>query len=85
MTDELFTPPTNNRAPEKYRIASPIEQHQYLCAGAQSKEAFAYRMKEQRERIVKLLMREIGKTLPDAENELDQTDDQRDARNKETI
>jgi acyl-CoA reductase-like NAD-dependent aldehyde dehydrogenase len=36
-------------------------------------EAFVYRMKEQREEIVKLLMWEIGKTLPDAEKEFDRT------------
>lgn len=38
-------------------------------------EAFAYRMKEQRDEIVKLLMWEIGKTLPDAEKEFDRTID----------
>ena len=37
--------------------------------------AFACRMKEQREEIVKLLMWEIGKTLPDAEKEFDRTVD----------
>lgn len=37
--------------------------------------AFAYRMKEQREEVVKLLMWEIGKTLPDAEKEFDRTVD----------
>ena len=38
-------------------------------------EAFAYRMKEQRENVVKLLMWEIGKSLPDAEKEFDRTID----------
>ncbi len=38
-------------------------------------EAFTYRMKEQREEVVKLLMWEIGKTLPDAEKEFDRTVD----------
>jgi glyceraldehyde-3-phosphate dehydrogenase (NADP+) len=38
-------------------------------------EAFVYRMKEQREEVVKLLMWEIGKTLPDAEKEFDRTVD----------
>jgi glyceraldehyde-3-phosphate dehydrogenase (NADP+) len=38
-------------------------------------EAFAYRMQEQREEVVKLLMWEIGKTLPDAEKEFDRTVD----------
>ena len=38
-------------------------------------EAFAYRMKEQREDVIKLLMWEIGKTLPDAEKEFDRTVD----------
>jgi glyceraldehyde-3-phosphate dehydrogenase (NADP+) len=37
--------------------------------------AFARRMKEQREEVVKLLMWEIGKTLPDAEKEFDRTVD----------
>jgi glyceraldehyde-3-phosphate dehydrogenase (NADP+) len=37
--------------------------------------AFAFRMKEQREEVVKLLMWEIGKTLPDAEKEFDRTVD----------
>jgi hypothetical protein len=33
MTDELFTSifPNGDMVPEKYRIASPIEQRQYLC------------------------------------------------------
>jgi len=35
--------------------------------------AFAARMKEQRDAVVKLLMWEIGKTLPDAEKEFDRT------------
>ncbi len=38
-------------------------------------EAFVYRMKEQREDVVKLLMWEIGKTLPDAGKEFDRTID----------
>lgn len=133
--------PAGNTIPEKWRIASPIEQRQYLCHGAikewtgpqqdvwspvcevihdgvQQKligsyplleeqqalealdaacgaydhgrgawptmpteervrhlEAFAYRMKEKREDVVKLLMWEIGKTLPDAEKEFDRTVD----------
>jgi glyceraldehyde-3-phosphate dehydrogenase (NADP+) len=143
MTDELFTSifPTDDMVPEKYRIASPIEQRQYLCDGAIKEwtgpqqdvlspiceaigdtarqkligsypllteeqaletldaacraydhgrgpwptmsveerirhvEAFAYRMQEQREVVVKLLMWEIGKTLPDAEKEFDRTVD----------
>jgi len=36
-------------------------------------EDFAFRMQEQREEIVKLLMWEIGKTLPDSEKEFDRT------------
>lgn len=36
-------------------------------------EAFACRMTEQRDEVVKLLMWEIGKTLPDAEKEFDRT------------
>lgn len=38
-------------------------------------ETFAYRMEEQRENVVKLLMWEIGKTLLDAEKEFDRTVD----------
>jgi glyceraldehyde-3-phosphate dehydrogenase (NADP+) len=38
-------------------------------------EAFAYRMQEQRDAVVRLLMWEIGKTLPDAEKEFDRTVD----------
>ncbi len=38
-------------------------------------EAFAYRMAEKREDVVRLLMWEIGKTLPDAEKEFDRTVD----------
>jgi len=38
-------------------------------------EEFAYRMKEKRADVVKLLMWEIGKTLPDAEKEFDRTVD----------
>ena len=143
MTDELFTSifPADDRVPEKYRIASPIEQRQYLCDGAIKEwngpqqevlspiceavgdtvrrrligsypllteeqalealdaacraydhgrgpwptmsveerirhvEAFAYRMQEQREEVVKLMMWEIGKTLPDSEKEFDRTVD----------
>ena len=143
MTDELFTSifPTEDMIPEKYRIACPIEQRQYLCDGAIKEwtgpqqevlspiceagenivrqkligsypllteeqaletldaacraydhgqgpwptmsveerirhvEAFTYRMEEQREAVVKLLMWEIGKTLPDAEKEFDRTVD----------
>jgi len=36
-------------------------------------ETFAYRMKEQRDAVIKLLMWEIGKTLPDSEKEFDRT------------
>lgn len=36
-------------------------------------EAFTFRMQEQREEVVKLLMWEIGKTLPDSEKEFDRT------------
>ncbi len=36
---------------------------------------FAYRMKERRDEVVRLLMWEIGKTLPDAEKEFDRTVD----------
>lgn len=36
-------------------------------------ETFAYRMQEQREEVVKRMMWEIGKTLPDAEKEFDRT------------
>ncbi|NVN92215.1 MAG: NADP-dependent glyceraldehyde-3-phosphate dehydrogenase [Desulfuromonadales bacterium] len=38
-------------------------------------EDFAFRMKEQRREVVKLLMWEIGKNLPDAEKEFDRTVD----------
>ena len=141
MTNELITFPGNDMVPEKYRIASPIEQRQYLCDGVIKEwggpqhdvlspigetiadtlrqkrlgsypllteeqslealdaacraydhgrgawptmsveerikhvEAFAYKMKEQREEVVKLLMWEIGKALPDAEKEFDRTID----------
>ncbi|MBA4418239.1 MAG: NADP-dependent glyceraldehyde-3-phosphate dehydrogenase [Syntrophus sp. (in: bacteria)] len=143
MTDEFFASifPNDHMVPEKHRIASPIEQRQYLCDGAIKEwtgpqqdvlspiceaidgivrqkligsypllteeqaletldaacraydhgrgpwptmsvegrirhvEAFAYRMQEQREEVVKLLMWEIGKTLPDAEKEFDRTVD----------
>lgn len=36
-------------------------------------EGFVYRMKEKREQVVRLLMWEIGKSLPDAEKEFDRT------------
>ncbi len=143
MTNEFLNSifPRPDMVPSPYRIASPIEQRQYLCDGAikewsgplqdvlspicetvddsvQQKligrypllteeqalealdaacrayghgrgvwptmsveerirhvEAFAYRMKEQRDDVVKLLMWEIGKTLPDAEREFDRTVD----------
>jgi len=143
MAEELFTPilPDDAAVPEKYRISSPLEQHQYLCDGeirewtgprqdvlspvceiaggkvtqrrigsypllaeAQAMEAleaacraydhgrgewptmpveerirhvqtFSCRMREQRDEMVKLLMWEIGKTLPDAEKEFDRTVD----------
>jgi glyceraldehyde-3-phosphate dehydrogenase (NADP+) len=133
--------PAENTIPEKWRIASPMEQFHYLCNGEikewtgsqqdvlspiceaihdslQQKligsypllgeqqalealdaacrayddgrgtwptmsveerirhvEAFAYRMKEKRDDVVRLLMWEIGKTLPDAEKEFDRTVD----------
>ena len=133
--------PAENTIPEKWRIASPIEQRQYLCNGVIKEwtgpqqdvwspvceaihngvrqkligsyplleeqqalealdaacgaydhgrgawptmsaeervrhlEAFAYRMQEKRDDVVKLLMWEIGKTLPDAEKEFDRTVD----------
>lgn len=38
-------------------------------------ETFTYRMREQRNEVVKLLMWEIGKTLPDAQKEFDRTID----------
>jgi glyceraldehyde-3-phosphate dehydrogenase (NADP+) len=38
-------------------------------------EAFTYRMQEQRDEVVKLLMWEIAKALPDAEKEFDRTVD----------
>ncbi|MEN6318380.1 MAG: NADP-dependent glyceraldehyde-3-phosphate dehydrogenase [Syntrophaceae bacterium] len=143
MADNLLTSifPNDDLIPEKYRIASPIEQRQYLCDGEIREwngpqqdvlspiceaidgafrqkligrypllteqqalesldaayraydhgrgvwptmsveerikhiEAFAYRMKEQRDEVVKLLMWEIGKTLPDSEKEFDRTVD----------
>jgi glyceraldehyde-3-phosphate dehydrogenase (NADP+) len=34
MTNKLFSFPNDDRVPEKYRIASLIEQRQYLCDGA---------------------------------------------------
>jgi glyceraldehyde-3-phosphate dehydrogenase (NADP+) len=133
--------PAENTIPAKWRIASPLEQRQYLCNGEikewsgpqqdvfspihvashdglQQKllgsyplleeqqalealdaacrayddgrgawptmsveerirhvEAFAYRMKEKRDDVVRLLMWEIAKTLPDAEKEFDRTVD----------
>ncbi len=33
MTNELITFPGNEKVPEKYKIISPVEQHQYLCNG----------------------------------------------------
>jgi glyceraldehyde-3-phosphate dehydrogenase (NADP+) len=36
-------------------------------------QAFAYQMKEKREEVVKLLMWEVGKSLPDSEKEFDRT------------
>jgi glyceraldehyde-3-phosphate dehydrogenase (NADP+) len=143
MKDEIFTPTitTMDSVPEEYRIASPIEQRQYLCDGSirewtgpqqdvlspiceviggvvrqkrigsypllkeeqalealdaagraydhgrgawptmsveeriKHVEAFVYRMKEERKDVVKLLMWEIGKTLPDAGKEFDRTID----------
>lgn len=38
-------------------------------------KGFAFRMKERRDDVVKLLMWEIGKTLPDAQKEFDRTVD----------
>jgi glyceraldehyde-3-phosphate dehydrogenase (NADP+) len=143
IADKFLTSifPTHELIPEKYRIASPIEQRHYLRDGAirewdgpqqdvfspiceavdgafrqkligrypllteqqalecldaacraydhgrgawptmsaeeriKHVETFAYRMKEQRDEVVKLLMWEIGKTLPDAEKEFDRTVD----------
>ena len=143
MTDELFASilPSEDRIPKPHRLASPIEQRQYLSDGVMKEwtgpqqdvlsplgevsdgsfrrkrigsypllteeqalealdaackaydhgrgawptmsveqrighvEAFAHRMQEQREQVVKLLMWEIGKTLPDAEKEFDRTVD----------
>ncbi len=143
MTDELFASilPSEDRIPKPHRLASPIEQRQYLSDGVMKEwtgpqqdvlsplgevsdgsfrrkrigsypllteeqalealdaackaydhgrgawptmsveqrighvEGFAHRMQEQREQVVKLLMWEIGKTLPDAEKEFDRTVD----------
>lgn len=143
MTDDLFASifPAADKIPEKYRIAPPIEQSQYLCNGVIKEwtgprqdvlspiceaaggevrrkrigsfpllaeeqvlealdaacraynhgrgswptlpvaerirhvEAFACRMTEKREEVVKLMMWEIGKTLPDAAKEFDRTVD----------
>lgn len=143
MADELFASifPSDDLIPEQHRIASPIEQRQYLSDGVMKDwtgpqqdvlsplgeaseggfrrrrigsyplltdeqalealdaacraydhgrgawptmsveqrighvEAFAHRMQEQREQVVRLLMWEIGKTLPDAEKEFDRTVD----------
>jgi glyceraldehyde-3-phosphate dehydrogenase (NADP+) len=141
MTNKLFSFPNDDRVPEKYRIASLIEQRQYLCDGAiiewtgpqqdvlspiceaidgtvrqkligsypllteeqtldaldaacraydhgrglwptmsveeriNHVETFAHLMQEQREEVVKLLMWEIGKALPDATKEFDRTVD----------
>jgi glyceraldehyde-3-phosphate dehydrogenase (NADP+) len=133
--------PEENTIPEKWQIAAPVRQSQYLCDGeirewvgpykdvvspvclptqagllpkligsfplleveqamqaleaackayAEGRgewptmpveerinhvEAFAYRMVEKRQEVVKLLMWEIGKPLPDAEKEFDRTVD----------
>jgi glyceraldehyde-3-phosphate dehydrogenase (NADP+) len=143
MTDARFASifPAENTIPEKWRIASPIDQRQYLAGGEIKEwsgpqqdvlspicevnadivqqrligsypllgeqqslealnaacrayddgrgiwptmsvegrirhvEAFAYRMKEKRDDVVRLLMWEIGKALPDAEKEFDRTVD----------
>ncbi len=143
MIDQAFNPVLypDDIIPEKYLIAAPMEQREYLCDGAMKSwtgpqqnvlspiceviddrvqqrcigsyplltkeqalealdaahraydhgrgewptmsveerirhmEAFAYRMKDQREKVVRLLMWEIGKTLPDAEKEFDRTVD----------
>lgn len=143
MIDQTFNPVLypDDMIPEKYLIAAPMEQREYLCDGAMKSwtgpqqnvlspiceviddrvqqrcigsyplltkeqalevldaacraydhgrgawptmsveerirhmEAFAYRMKDQREKVVRLLMWEIGKTLPDAEKEFDRTVD----------
>jgi glyceraldehyde-3-phosphate dehydrogenase (NADP+) len=143
MTETRFGSffPEENAIPEKWRIAAPINQNQYLCDGeirewngpqknvyspvcipsqdglqpkligsypllevqqalmvleaackayAEGRgawptmsveeridhvEAFTYRMEEKREAVVKLLMWEIGKPLPDAEKEFDRTVD----------
>jgi len=143
MADELFDSifPSDDLIPEQHRIASPIEQRQYLSDGVMKDwtgpqqdvlsplgeaseggfhrrrigsyplltdeqalealdaacraydhgrgawptmsveqriahvETFTYRMQEQRDEVVRLLMWEIGKTLPDAEKEFDRTVD----------
>ncbi|MFZ2634692.1 MAG: NADP-dependent glyceraldehyde-3-phosphate dehydrogenase [Desulfosalsimonadaceae bacterium] len=143
MTDAPFTAifPNVDGIPEKHRIASPIEQRQYLCDGQilewsgpqkdvlspiceatgdavlqkrigsypllteekslealdaacraydhgrgtwptlsvgeriRHVQAFALRMRAQREEVVGRMMWEIGKTLPDAEKEFDRTID----------
>lgn len=143
MADDLSIPffPDEETIPKPYRIASPIEQREYLCDGALREwdgpqqevlspiyeasdgtwrqkrighyplltepqalealeaacraydhgrgawptmsieerirhvEAFAGRMQEQREEVVKLLMWEIAKSLPDSEKEFDRTVD----------
>jgi len=143
MADELFASifPSDDLIPEQHRIASPIEQRQYLSDGVMKDwtgpqqdvlsplgeaseggfhrrrigsyplltdeqalealdaacraydhgrgawptmsveqriahvETFTYRMQEQRDEVVRLLMWEIGKTLPDAEKEFDRTVD----------
>jgi len=141
MTEGLFSSlfPPDDMIPEKYRIASRLDQRQYLCDGEirewngpardvlspiceitgdtvrqkvigsfpllaedqalesldaacraydhgrgswptlpveeriRHVEAFTFRMQEQRDEIVKLLMWEIGKTLSDSEKEFDRT------------
>jgi len=141
MADELFASifPSDDLIPEQHRIASPIEQRQYLSDGVMKDwpgpqqdvlsplgeaseggfrrrrigsyplltdeqalealdaacraydhgrgawptmsveqriahvETFTYRMQEQRDEVVRLLMWEIGKALPDAEKEFDRT------------
>lgn len=143
MVDEILSSvfPSDDMVPEQHRIASPIEQRQYLSDGVIKEwigpqrdvlspiweafgdvfrqrrigsyplltevealealdaacraynhgrglwptmsveerighvEAFAYRMQERRTEVVRLLMWEIGKTLPDAEREFDRTVD----------
>lgn len=143
MVDEILSSvfPSDDMLPEQHRIASPIEQREYLSDGVIKEwigpqrdvlspiceavgdvfrqrrigsypllteeqaletldaacraynhgrglwptmsveerighvEAFAFRMQERRTEVVRLLMWEIGKTLPDAEREFDRTID----------